>query len=94
MDHALLIALLAKLPAEPRVEVNIHTRTEEEARAVLVAAEAVYGELPEPRNLSPRTYILDVGPVTIFLPASFVEEEPEPRPEPKVRPMADLLAGA
>ena len=94
MDHPSLIDLLAKLPAEQRVQVNIHTRTEEEARAVLVAAEAVYGELPEPRNLNPHTYILDVGPATIFLPATFVEEEPEPRPEPKVRPMADLLAGA
>jgi hypothetical protein len=55
----------------------------------------VYGELPEPSERStPHTYTLDVGPATIFLPASFVEEDPEPRPEPKVRPMADLLAGA
>lgn len=94
MSTASLIDLLAKLPAEQRVQVNIHTRTEEEARPVLVAAEAVYGELPEPRNLNPHTYTLDVGPATIFLPATFVEEEPEPRPEPKIRPMADLLAGA
>lgn len=89
-----LIDLLAKLPAGQHVQVNIHTRTEDEARVVLVAAESAYGELPEPRNLNPHTYTLVAGPVTIFLPATFVEEDPEPRPEPKVRPMADLLAGA
>lgn len=87
-----LTKLLLELP-EASVRATIHA-TEHNARAILVAAEAVAGELPEPSPLNATSYTVDVGRATIFLPASFVEEEPEPRPEPKVRPMADLLAGA
>jgi hypothetical protein len=88
-----LTKLLLELP-EASVRASIHA-TEHNARAILVAAErALGGELPEPSPLNASAYTVDVGRATIFLPASFVEEEPEPRPEPKVRPMADLLAGA
>ncbi|RTL08440.1 MAG: hypothetical protein EKK62_07730 [Acidimicrobiia bacterium] len=91
LDH--LTKLLLELPGDASVRATIHAN-DDNARAVLVAAEAVFGELPEPARLNATTYTIDVGRATIFLPATFVVVEPEPRPEPKVRPMAELLAGA